>query len=97
MRDLVNSSLVKEMDAGADLVKIAVDTGRTGDEVTFTAAELAPTVKAVHDRGKRITAHAQGKGAAMAAATGVDSIEHGFGVDVGPRKGWPDARRSSRP
>ncbi|TMC75832.1 MAG: hypothetical protein E6J09_11370 [Chloroflexi bacterium] len=78
----LRAAAIAEMDAGADLVKIAVDTGRTGDEVTFTAAELAPTVKAVHDRGKRITAHAQGKGAAVAAATGVDSIEHGFGVDV---------------
>jgi imidazolonepropionase-like amidohydrolase len=70
------------MDAGADLVKIAVDTGRTGDEITFTRDELEPTVTAVHARGKRITAHAQGKGAAVAAAAGVDSIEHGFGVDA---------------
>jgi imidazolonepropionase-like amidohydrolase len=35
----------------------------------------------VHERGKKVTAHAQGKGAAIAAAAGVDSIEHGFGVD----------------
>ncbi|TMF22261.1 MAG: hypothetical protein E6I28_14570 [Chloroflexi bacterium] len=58
--------------------------GRTdaGDEVTFTADELTPTVEAVHARGKRITAHAQGKGAAVAVAAGVDSVEHGFGVDA---------------
>ncbi|HEV8537092.1 MAG TPA: amidohydrolase family protein [Candidatus Limnocylindria bacterium] len=73
---------VAEIDAGADLVKIAVDTGRLGHEVTFTVDELAPTVDAVHARGKRITAHAQGRGAAVAAAAGVDSIEHGFGVDA---------------
>src|SRR2546430_10283727 len=78
----LRAAAIAEMDAGADLVKIAVDTGRTGDEVTFTSNELTPTVKAVHDRGKRITAHAQGKGAAVAAAAGVDSIEHGFGVDA---------------
>ncbi|HEY7623551.1 MAG TPA: amidohydrolase family protein [Candidatus Limnocylindria bacterium] len=71
-----------ELDAGADLVKVAVDTGRTGDEVTFSESELEPAVRAVHGRGKRITAHAQGKGAAVAAAAGVDSIEHGFGVDA---------------
>jgi len=78
----LRTAALAEMDAGADLVKIAVDTGRTGEEVTFTADELAPTVKAVHDRGKRIAAHAQGKGAAVAAAANVDSIEHGFGVDA---------------
>jgi len=78
----LRAAAIAEMNAGADLVKIAVDTGRTGDEVTFTVDELAPTIKVVHERGKKITAHAQGKGAAVAAAAGVDSIEHGFGVDA---------------
>jgi len=77
----LRAAAIAEMDAGADLVKIAVDTGRTGEEVTFTVDELTPTVNAVHERRKRITAHAQGKGAVVAAAAGVDSIEHGFGVD----------------
>ena len=54
----------------------------SGEEVTFTVDELKPTVKVVHDRGKRITAHAQGLGAAVAVDAGVDSIEHGFGVDA---------------
>src|SRR5437588_2767907 len=80
--DELRRAAIAEMEAGADLVKIAVDTGRTGDEVTFTADELKPTVGAVHERGKRITAHAQGKGAAVAVEAGVDSIEHGFGVDA---------------
>ena len=80
--DQLRAAALAELDAGADLVKIAVDTGRTGDEVTFTVDELFPTVRAVHERGKRITAHAQGKGAAVAADAGVDSIEHGFGVDA---------------
>jgi imidazolonepropionase-like amidohydrolase len=78
----LRQAAIAEMDAGADLVKIAVDTGRTGEEVTFTVGELEPTVNAVHDRGKRVTAHAQGKGAAAAVEAGVDSIEHGFGVDA---------------
>ena len=78
----LRAAAIAEMNAGADLVKIAVDTGRTGDEVTFTVDELAPTIKVVHERGRKITAHAQGKGAAVAAAAGVDSIEHGFGVDA---------------
>src|SRR5439155_4792907 len=80
--DELRKAAIAEMDAGADLVKIAVDTGRTGEEVTFTVEELKPTVRAVHERGKRITAHAQGKGAAVAVQAGVDSIEHGFGVDA---------------
>jgi imidazolonepropionase-like amidohydrolase len=80
--DELRQAAIGEMDAGADLVKIAVDTGRTGDEVTFTIDELKPTVGAVHERGKRITAHAQGKGAAVAVEAGVDSIEHGFGIDA---------------
>jgi imidazolonepropionase-like amidohydrolase len=78
----LREAAIAEMDAGADFVKIAVDTGRTGEEVTFTVEELGPTVAAVHERGKRITAHAQGRGAAVAVAAGVDSIEHGFGVDA---------------
>ena len=80
--DELRRAAIAEMDAGADLVKIAVDTGRTGEEVTFTVDELKPTVSAVHERDKRITAHTQGKGAAVAVEAGVDSIEHGFGVDA---------------
>src|SRR5438093_12936978 len=49
--------------------------------MTYTVYELKPTDKDVHERGKKIAAHAQGKGAAVAAAANVDSIEHGFGVD----------------
>jgi imidazolonepropionase-like amidohydrolase len=78
----LRKAAMAEMDAGADFVKIAVDTGRTGEEVTFTVDELKPTVSEVHKRGKRITAHAQGLGATVAAEAGVDSIEHGFGVDA---------------
>src|SRR2546427_517353 len=37
----LRTAALAEMDAGADLVKIAVDTGRTGDEVTFTAVGAA--------------------------------------------------------
>jgi imidazolonepropionase-like amidohydrolase len=80
--DELRRAAMAEMDAGADLVKIAVDTGRTGDEVTFTVDEIKPTVAVVHERGMRITAHAQGKGAAVAVEAGVDSIEHGFGIDA---------------
>ena len=77
----LRAAAIAELDAGADLVKLAVDTGRLGETVTFSADELRPTVEAVHARGKRVTAHAQGKGAKVAVDAGVDSVEHGFGVD----------------
>src|SRR5207249_4039683 len=77
----LRAAAIAEMDAGADLVKIAVDTGRTGDEVTFTVDEITPTAKVVHEPGKKITAHAQGKGATDAAAAEADYIEHVAGLD----------------
>jgi len=77
----LKAAAMAELDGGADLVKLAVDTGRLGETVTFSTDELRPTVQAVHARGKRITAHAQGKGAKTAVDAGVDSVEHGFGVD----------------
>lgn len=77
----LRAAAMAELDTGADLVKVAVDAGRTGDEVTFSLDELRPMVEAAHARGKRVAAHCQGKGARIAADAGVDSIEHGFGVD----------------
>ncbi len=78
----LRAAALAELDAGGDLVKVMADTGRTGDEATFSVDELRPAVAAVHSRGKRITAHAQGKGARVAAEAGVDSVEHGFGIDA---------------
>lgn len=80
--DELRRAAMAELDAGADLVKVMMDTGRTGDDVTFSADELRPTVEAVHARGKKVAAHCQGKGAGVAAACAVDSIEHGFGIDA---------------
>jgi imidazolonepropionase-like amidohydrolase len=77
----LRSAAIAELEAGADLVKIAADSGRLGDDVTFTVDELRPAVEAVHARGKRITAHVQGRGVGVAVAAGVDSVEHGFGID----------------
>ena len=79
--DELKRAAMAELDAGADLVKVMLDAGRTGDDVTFSESELRPMVEAVHARGKKVAAHCQGKGAKVAAAAAVDSIEHGFGVD----------------
>lgn len=79
--DGLRAAALAELDAGADLVKIAVD-GATGSAATFTASELRPAVEAVHARGKRVAVHAQGLGARVAAEAGVDSIDHGYTIDA---------------
>lgn len=76
----LRAAALAELDAGADLVKIAVD-GATGSAATFTASELRLAVEAVHARGKRVAVHAQGQGARVAAEAGVDSIDHGYLID----------------
>lgn len=76
----LRDAALAQLDAGADLVKIAVD-GATGSAPTFTASELRPAVDAVHARGKRVAVHAQGLGARQAAEAGVDTIDHGYSID----------------
>src|SRR5688500_840842 len=77
----LRDAALAQLDAGADLVKIAVD-GATGSPATFTASELRPAVDAVHARGKRVAVHAQGLGARQAAEAGVDTIDHGYSIDA---------------
>jgi imidazolonepropionase-like amidohydrolase len=77
----LRAAALAQLDAGADLVKIAVD-GTTGSAATFSATELRPTVDAVHARGKKVAAHSQGHGARVAAEAGVDTVEHGFVIDA---------------
>lgn len=76
----LREAALAQLDAGADLVKIAVD-GATGSPATFSASELRPAVEAVHARGKRVAVHAQGLGALAAAEAGVDTIDHGYSID----------------
>lgn len=78
--DELRRAALAQLDAGADLVKIAVD-GATATAATWSVADLRPTVEAVHARGKAIAAHAQGYGSLVAAEAGVDTIEHGFVID----------------
>ncbi len=77
----LRQAVIAQLDAGADLVKVALD-GATGSAATFTAAELRPAVEAVHARGKRIAAHAQGLGSRAGADAGFDSIDHGYVIDA---------------
>ncbi|MDE3112145.1 MAG: amidohydrolase family protein [Chloroflexota bacterium] len=76
---------MEQLDRGSDFVKIMLDPaprGTTSTDSPFTVDEVRRTVKAVHARGKRITAHStQPSGARVAAEAGVDSIQHGFAID----------------
>lgn len=75
----LRDAALAQLDAGTDLVKVAVDDSQGA--ATFSADELRLMVEAVHARGKTVAAHSQGAGARNAAQAGVDTIEHGFGVD----------------
>lgn len=79
--DQLRAAALAQLDAGADLVKIAAD-GATGSAASFSAAELRPVVEAVHARGKKVAAHCQGLGSRVAAEAGVDSVEHGYVIDA---------------
>lgn len=73
---------------GADLIKIAA-TGGVGsptdqpDDEGFTVEEIRAIVEVARaHRGKRVAAHAQGRGGILnALRAGVDSIEHGYEID----------------
>jgi imidazolonepropionase-like amidohydrolase len=79
--DLV-AAIEEELDAGADLVKIVGDAGPNSEEITFSGSELRRAVEVAHARGKKVAVHAQGAGARVAVEAGVDSIEHGHGIDA---------------
>lgn len=58
---------------------IDFDAGAVTDEPQFTAPEARLVVQTAHANGRKVFAHCSGaKGLAVAAAAGVDSIEHGF-------------------
>ncbi|HEY9287881.1 MAG TPA: amidohydrolase family protein [Candidatus Dormibacteraeota bacterium] len=72
----------EQLERGADFVKIMLDPPDRSDRCPFTVDEVRKAVNAVHDRGKRITAHATIlDGARVGAEAGVDSIEHGMELD----------------
>ena len=68
-----------QLDNGADFVKIMLDGANRSQTCPFSVEDVRRTVEAVHQRGRRITAHASIlDGARVGAAAGVDSIEHGM-------------------
>ncbi|HRO04327.1 MAG TPA: amidohydrolase family protein, partial [Terricaulis sp.] len=77
----------RQIQAGADIIKIAATGGvlsntATGVNQQLSDAELAAIVDAAHSMGRRVTAHAHGvNGINAALRAGVDSIEHGSYLD----------------
>lgn len=77
----------KQIQAGADLIKIVatggvLDDAATGVDQQFTDAEMAAIVETAHSMGRMVKAHAHGTiGINAALRAGVDSIEHGTYLD----------------
>jgi imidazolonepropionase-like amidohydrolase len=81
--DELLAAALGQLDDGADFVKLYLD-GPDAATPPFTADEVARVVRAVHARGRKVTAHATRlPGTRACAAGGVDSIEHGFELDAG--------------
>lgn len=74
---------VREMvRAGADVIKIAASGGARSMVPHFSPGELAALVDEAHRMGFRVACHALGATAIRnAVEAGVDSIEHGYGLD----------------
>ena len=71
----------EQLAAGARAVKVTLN-GSSG-EVELTTYELLAVVEAAHAWGARVAAHASVRDAvALAVACGVDSVEHGNGLDL---------------
>ncbi len=76
----------KQLDEGADLVKLYLD-GPDPLTAPFTTAEVAAAVREAHDRGAKVAAHATGlAGNRVGAEAGVDSLEHGYQIDADTAK-----------
>jgi imidazolonepropionase-like amidohydrolase len=77
-KELADAAL-HQLDMGADFVKIMLDGAQRSQTCPFSIEDVHRTVEAVHQRGRRITAHATIlDGARVGATAGVDSIEHGM-------------------
>ena len=79
--DLVGAAM-GQLDDGADFIKLYLD-GPDADTSPFTVDEVHAVVAAAHERGAKVTAHSGNlPGARVGADAGVDSLEHGFELDV---------------
>lgn len=76
------AAVTKQLDDGADLVKLYLD-GPDREVSPFTVAEVRAVVELAHGRGAKVAAHSgMAPGARAGAEAGVDSLEHGFVLDA---------------
>jgi imidazolonepropionase-like amidohydrolase len=82
--DLVSCALA-EVGRGAAWVKVIADfpdlVAGTGPEPTYPAGAIGQLTAAVHRAGARVAVHSTLPDAGQLVAVGVDSIEHGIGLD----------------
>jgi imidazolonepropionase-like amidohydrolase len=83
--ELVSAALA-EVGRGARWVKVIADfrdlaAGGVEAEPTYPIESIARLVAAVHEAGARIAVHSTLADAGQLVAAGVDSVEHGFGLD----------------
>ena len=79
--DALLAAAERQLDEGADLVKLYLD-GPDAGTSPWSAAEVRRVVRMAHARDARVTAHAgRLAGARAAVAGGVDAIEHGYELD----------------
>jgi len=72
---------LRQLDDGADFIKLYLD-GPDPDAAPWTVSDVERVVRAAHERGAKVTAHAgRLNGTRVCAEAGVDCIEHGFEID----------------
>ena len=79
------SAALAEIGRGAGWVKVIADfpdlAAGTDAEATYRIEATARLVAAAHEAGARVAVHSTVPGAGELVAAGVDSVEHGFGLD----------------
>jgi len=86
--DNIRRAVREQVKYGADWIKFYADRryflkdGALHSWVNFTEEEMKAMVDEAHRLGRRVAAHAMGReGIEAALKVGVDSIEHGYGLD----------------
>jgi imidazolonepropionase-like amidohydrolase len=88
--DEIRKAVREQAKYGADWIKFYADRryfmkdGKLHSMVNFTDEEMSEFVKEAHRIGRKVAAHAMGwDGIDASLRAGVDSIEHGYGLDEG--------------
>ncbi len=80
--DALEAAARRQLDDGADMVKLMMDAAGT-EESPWSASDVRRVTDLAHARGAVVTAHTTFvSGAHAAIDAGVDSLEHGFGLDA---------------